>query len=311
MGAELRIDPEFRDKIPPLTDDEFKQLRENILDAGEVYEPIAVWNGTIIDGHNRYKVIQEHPEITWRVREMHFDDKWAAFDWMYRNQLGRRNLTDEQRTYMIGKMYEARKKSRGNTTELRNPDGTYQSGQSDAVGKKTRELIAEELGIGAKTVERSEKFAKGVDAIRGVNPDAADKVLGGKADVNKRDVMAVTTMARDEVKAVAQAILDDTKPEKPVEKPKNNGRSAESRELFRIISEANAELEDSDRPDTFDIDDMIRLIKANGQNYINVLTLDLSTKKHLLTDDESKRRVFEAIAEIIQNIVKVRGEYTK
>ena len=48
----LRIDPEFRDKIPPLTDAEFEQLRENILNDGEVYEPIAVWNGTIVDGHN-------------------------------------------------------------------------------------------------------------------------------------------------------------------------------------------------------------------------------------------------------------------
>lgn len=43
----LRIDPEFRDKIPPLTDAEFEQLQENILNDGEVYEPIAVWNGTI------------------------------------------------------------------------------------------------------------------------------------------------------------------------------------------------------------------------------------------------------------------------
>lgn len=37
---ELKIDPEFRDKIPPLTEDEFKQLEENILEDGEVYEPI-------------------------------------------------------------------------------------------------------------------------------------------------------------------------------------------------------------------------------------------------------------------------------
>ena len=102
---ELRIDPEFRDKIPPLTDAEFEQLRENILKDGEVYEPICVWHGTIIDGHNRWKVIQENPEIPHRFKEMDFDDKWAAFEWMYRKQLGRRNLTDEQRTYMIGKMY--------------------------------------------------------------------------------------------------------------------------------------------------------------------------------------------------------------
>ena len=38
---ELKIDPEFRDKIPPLTDAEFEQLRENILADGEVYEPIC------------------------------------------------------------------------------------------------------------------------------------------------------------------------------------------------------------------------------------------------------------------------------
>lgn len=59
---ELKIDPEFQAKIPPLTDDEFKQLRENIINDGEVYEPICVWNGVIVDGHNRWKVIQEFPD---------------------------------------------------------------------------------------------------------------------------------------------------------------------------------------------------------------------------------------------------------
>ncbi len=106
---ELKIDPEFQSKIPPLTDDEFKQLRENIINDGEVYEPLCVWNDTIVDGHNRWKVIQEFPDIPFRIKEMEFDDKWAAFDWMYTKQLGRRNLTDEQRTLLIGKMYQARK----------------------------------------------------------------------------------------------------------------------------------------------------------------------------------------------------------
>ena len=110
---ELRVDPEFRDKIPPLTDAEFEQLRENILSDGEVYEPIVVWNGTIIDGHNRWRILQEHPEIPYKVKEMEFTDKWAAFEWMYRKQLGRRNISDEQKTYLLGKLYEARKQTRG------------------------------------------------------------------------------------------------------------------------------------------------------------------------------------------------------
>lgn len=83
--ADFRIDPEFQGKIPPIGEDEYKQLCENILEAGEVYEPLVVWNGVLIDGHNRWKVIQEFPNIKWRVREMQFPDKWAAFEWMYRN----------------------------------------------------------------------------------------------------------------------------------------------------------------------------------------------------------------------------------
>ena len=30
----LKIDPEFQNQIPPLTDDEYKQLEENILKEG-------------------------------------------------------------------------------------------------------------------------------------------------------------------------------------------------------------------------------------------------------------------------------------
>ena len=32
-AAELKIDPEFQNQIPPLTDDEYKQLEENILQS--------------------------------------------------------------------------------------------------------------------------------------------------------------------------------------------------------------------------------------------------------------------------------------
>ena len=42
----LKIDPEFQSQIPPLTDDEFKQLEENILKEGKLLSPLIVW-GTV------------------------------------------------------------------------------------------------------------------------------------------------------------------------------------------------------------------------------------------------------------------------
>ena len=59
----LKIDPEFQSQIPPLTNDEFKQLEENILKEGKLISPLIVWNNILVDGHNRYAILQKHPEI--------------------------------------------------------------------------------------------------------------------------------------------------------------------------------------------------------------------------------------------------------
>ena len=163
--VELKIDKEFKEKIPPLTEAEFEQLRENILSDGEVYEPIVTWNGVIVDGHNRWRIIQENPQIPFRTKEMDFADKWAAFEWMYRKQLGRRNLTEQQKAYMIGKMYEARKKSVGQHEG--NQYTKMESGQNVQIPNR-REIkdgtsgeIGKEFGIDGKTVRRNEQFVKG------------------------------------------------------------------------------------------------------------------------------------------------------
>ena len=53
---ELRIDPEFAEKIPPLTPEEYEQLEANILAEGAVLSPLIIWNDVIVDGHNRYRI---------------------------------------------------------------------------------------------------------------------------------------------------------------------------------------------------------------------------------------------------------------
>ena len=200
----LKVEKEFQEKIPPLTEAEFAQLKENILSDGEVYEPIAVWNGVIVDGHNRWKIILEHPEIPYRVKEMQFVDKWAAFDWMYKKQLGRRNLTDEQRTMILGKMHEARKNTKGG--DRRSQEFSKdQNGLLNGPNKTARE-IAEEVGVGVNTVKRAAKFAQGIDALKAVSPEAAEKVLQGKANVTKGMIQDLPSKSEKEIKAVAKAI---------------------------------------------------------------------------------------------------------
>lgn len=199
------IDPEFANKIPPLTDKEFSQLEENIVTDGEVYEPIVTWNGTIVDGHNRWKIIQKHPEIPYKIREAQFADKWEAFEWMYRKQLGRRNLTPEQKAYALGKMAEARKMSRGGDygnqyTKMANVQ-TEQKPKID-----THAAIAKEVGVGRSTVQRADMFAQGVDKIREVDKEVADKILSGNSPVTRTAVQELSKAEPEAVKAATEKI---------------------------------------------------------------------------------------------------------
>ena len=71
----LKIDPEFQSQIPPLTDDEFKQLEENILKEGKLISPLIVWGNTLVDGHNRYAILQKHPEIYFSTMPLPFESR--------------------------------------------------------------------------------------------------------------------------------------------------------------------------------------------------------------------------------------------
>ena len=128
----LKIDPEFQNQIPPLTDDEYKQLEENILKEGKLLSPLIVWNNTLVDGHNRYAILQKHPEICFSTMPLRFESREEVLAWICKNQLGRRNLTPEQKKFLIGKQY---------SVEHRKPGGNGNN-QHTAAAKKT---VPEEL----------------------------------------------------------------------------------------------------------------------------------------------------------------------
>lgn len=103
---------------------------------------------------------------------------------MYANQLGRRNLTDEKKTVLLGKMYSARKRSHGGDR-----GNQYTKVASDQSGHlatgRIKEQIAKEYGVGQGTVQRAEIYANGIDAIREEDPELADEILTSRKKVKK------------------------------------------------------------------------------------------------------------------------------
>ena len=199
---ELVIDPEFADKIPPLTEEEYRLLEENILADGKIISPLITWNGIIVDGHNRYRILQAHPEIPYETMEMEFPDRYAVIVWICRNQLGRRNLTDEQKKFLTGKRYEAEKKQnqwRGNqyvsSDEEESGLGEKRPSQNP---ERTSAIIAKEIGKGERYVRDAEIYANGVEAADEVTPGIKNEILSGKLKCKDKDVMAIARAAPEQ-----------------------------------------------------------------------------------------------------------------
>lgn len=279
---QLRIDPEFKGKIPPLTEAEYHQLEENILEAGEVYEPIVVWNGVIVDGHNRYRIIQEHPEVRWKTREMHFENKWAAFNWMYKNQLGRRNLTESQKTYLIGKLYEARKHSHGGHLP-----GSAQNGHSI----RTAERIAKEIGVSKNTVKRAEKYANGIDAIREENPSIADAILTGKLTPDKQDVRSVGQAKEEDRTKMIQRIKE--------------GKQVSDQ--INRITKSIEDMKNTDDTSPYSVEDLVNEIKWNAELYMSTIRGIIEQHKQVVTD-ENRELIEDALDNYIIDAIEMIKE---
>ena len=188
----ILIDSEFQALIPPLSAEERAQLEANLLADG-CRDPLVVWvqpapePGThkcyahdeskcdlvpeddvwhcrhcehnpaqqeyvLIDGHNRYEICTRNG-IEYGIEEMLFDDRDAAMDWMDANQLGRRNITPDQFTLLLGRRYNRAKKAAHGRA-----DRDFSADQNDPP-KTTAEKLATEHGVSPATVKRAGQYA--------------------------------------------------------------------------------------------------------------------------------------------------------
>ena len=194
----LKIDPEFQSQIPPLTDDEFKQLEENILKEGKLISPLIVWNNTLVDGHNRYAILQKHPEIYFSTMPLPFENREEVLAWICKNQLGRRNLTPEQKKFLIGKQYSVEHRKPGGNGNNQYTVTVEEPVQEElcqidtipptSAEASTRKQIAERNNVSESYVVRSEKFMRGVQIMDQMIPGMQEKILSGQFKVRDADM---------------------------------------------------------------------------------------------------------------------------
>ena len=49
---------------------------------------MSIWGNTLVDGHNRYTILQKHPEICFSTMPLPFESREEVLAWICKNQLG-------------------------------------------------------------------------------------------------------------------------------------------------------------------------------------------------------------------------------
>lgn len=172
----ITVDSEFKSNIPPLSDEEFAQLEKNILADG-CRDPLVLWGQLIVDGHNRYVICTKHG-LPFDTVQKKFASRDEALDWTDANQLGRRNLTPDQRSIIRGRRYNRTKKAQGGRSDRKFGGDTLSP-------PKTTKALADQHGVSERTIMRDGKRADAIDRLARTAPDQAKAVIDGKKRFNE------------------------------------------------------------------------------------------------------------------------------
>ena len=206
----LKINPEFKNLIRPLRRKELLQLEENLLADG-CREPIITWKGFIVDGHNRYELCSKHG-IPFQVLEKEFSSKEEVIAWICANQLGRRNISEETRKYLIGLQYETEKiivknkqgkNQHSEETEIDDEDIEENNGGTHHTAQK----LADEHHISYGTVQKYASYTRALDHLREVEPDIVPKILSGKYKIAHKNVINLAQLPPDDIKRFSKRLL--------------------------------------------------------------------------------------------------------
>jgi SAM-dependent methyltransferase len=249
---DLAPHPEVRRVMRPLSGDELSRLERNIMRDG-IREPVAVWrqggSRWILDGHHRWEIALRHG-LPVPAREVEgLETLEDALAWAIANQLGRRNLTDNERADLIGREYLLAEKRQGARTDR---TSCHSDTKLPDRSRKTSATVARKHHVSPETVHRAARFAQALDALaRAVGDEEGVRraVLATDSRFGQRDVLrlaqvaagdpglasaAFGMMASGQARTAAQAIAWAAR-ERARERAQEDGRLARLPEDVRIV----------------------------------------------------------------------------
>lgn len=173
----IKIDEEFKKLIPPLTKEEYKGLEKDIL-ANGCRVPLDIWNGIVIDGHNRYDICKKH-NIKYLINNISFDSRTDVLIWIINNQLNRRNISSYDRVILIQRQESLIQSIKDKAKEKQVEGGKDKVRQKSSQPPiKTRDELSKLAGVSHDT------YRKAVIVSQEAKPEQIEEMREKKKSIN-------------------------------------------------------------------------------------------------------------------------------
>ena len=181
----MRIDNEFKNLIPALTDEEYKGLEQSILSEG-CRDALVLWGDILIDGHNRYEICSKHG-IEFKTVQKEFGSRDDVIQWIILNQFGRRNLPMYERAKLALRLKPViAEKAKENQLSTLKQNKTVSQKSVERID--TQKELAKAAGVSHDTIAKVEKIEKTA------SPEVKAKLQSGDMSINQ----AYQTIRREE-----------------------------------------------------------------------------------------------------------------
>lgn len=145
-----------------------------------IRDPLVVWkkaDGSLIllDGHNRMKISAEHGGIPYQIVEKEFESREEALVWIFRNQIGRRNLSAYDRSVLALRL-KPLIAEKAKQQQASHSDQGYQKTDKPVHTSKQLATIA---GVSHDTIHKVEAIQDSAD------PHLIDSVRSGDVSISQ------------------------------------------------------------------------------------------------------------------------------
>ena len=210
---QIVVNEELKAYIDPLTPEEYEALERSLLTEG-CRDALVLWGDTLVDGHNRYRICQQHGLPFQTVQNTRFCSMEDVHLWMIGQHLGRRSVSDFQRGVLALRQREIMAERRGRAQAAASAEHTDSAAADTAPTEaapsvfepdalKSREAIARAARLSSSQVVAIEKIQKQAA------PELVAAVKSGAISLNT--AAAVATLPVSEQVAAAQAGKDELK----------------------------------------------------------------------------------------------------